>query len=332
MPTPASMFAPPPQSSLEAPVPDSPATGSVPPPPVIVSVPATSSPAPVAAMPTSSRRQTPSAPAAVATLATLREQAAAAHAEYLQFAEQFTATAAALLTAAPAATRVEPAESEESSLVLTREQCLEYAVGRIAAVFGPEFAEVDRFPTRVRLPDEPLMLVDRITALEGEPLSLSHGRVVTEHDILPGAWYLDNGRIPTCIAVEAGQADLLLSGYLGIDRRTRGLAVYRLLDAVVTFHRPMPGPGEVIRYDIRIKSFFRQGESHLFRFEFDATVGGALLLTMRDGCAGFFSESALAAGRGIVHTRLDQQPRPGKLPADWQPLVEVTPKIGRAHV
>src|SRR5205085_2248997 len=83
-----------------------------------------------------------------------------------------------------------------------------------------------------------------------------------------------NGVIPTGVAVESGQADLFLSGYLGIDFRTRGLAVYRLLDAVVSFHRGLPGPGATIRYDIRIDEFFRQGDTHLFRFRFDGTIDG----------------------------------------------------------
>ena len=165
------------------------------------------------------------------------------------------------------------------------------------------------------------MLVDRIMSVEGEPRSMTSGRVVTEHDVLPDAWYLDCGRIPTCIAVEAGQADLFLSGYLGIDFITRGLAVYRLLDAVVTFHRGLPAPGEVIRYDIRIEQFFRQDRTYLFRFSFEGTVDGEPLLSMRDGCAGFFTEAELAAGRGIVQTRFDLLPQPGIRPADWQELV-----------
>src|SRR5262249_1206298 len=33
-----------------------------------------------------------------------------------------------------------------------RGQCLQLAVGSVAAVLGPEFQEVDRLPTRVRLP------------------------------------------------------------------------------------------------------------------------------------------------------------------------------------
>ena len=203
------------------------------------------------------------------------------------------------------------------SPALDRAACLEFAVGSIAAVLGPDFAPVDAHPTRVRLPDEPLMLVDRILTIEGEPRSMTTGRVVTEHDVRPGAWYLDAGKIPTCIAVESGQADLFLSAYLGIDFETKGLAVYRLLDAAVTFHRELPGVGEVIHYDIAIDGFFRQGDARLFRFRFEATVGGEPLMTMSDGCAGFFTEAALNAGRGIVKTALDLRPMPGKRPDDW---------------
>lgn len=201
-----------------------------------------------------------------------------------------------------------------------REMCLEFAKGSVGKMLGPDFSEADTFPTRVRLPDEPLMLVDRIVELEGIPRSMTSGRVVTEHDILKNAWYLDAGRIPTCIAVEAGQADLFLSGYLGIDFVTRGLAVYRLLDAVVTFHRGLPEPGETIRYDISIERFFQQGETRFFRFRFDATVDGEPLLTMREGCAGFFTAEELSAGRGIVRGQIDTRPRRGTLPSDLREL------------
>jgi hypothetical protein len=202
-----------------------------------------------------------------------------------------------------------------------RDMCLEFATGSIANMLGPAFAEVDSYPTRVRLPDEPLMLVDRILSVEGEPRSMTGGRVVTEHDVTSDRWYLDGGRIPTCIAVEAGQADLFLSAYLGIDFISKGKAVYRLLDAVVTFHRGLPVPGEVIRYDIRIDQFFRQDQTYLFRFNFEGTVNGEPLLSMKNGCAGFFTEQELAAGQGIVHTKLDLLPQPGKLPDDWRELV-----------
>lgn len=219
----------------------------------------------------------------------------------------------------PAASLTRP-DRDGKPPAFDRDLCLEFARGSISNVLGSDFVEIDSHPTRVRLPDEPLMLVDRILEVHGQPHSMTSGRVVTEHDIHPDAWYLDNGRIPTCIAVEAGQADLFLSGYLGIDLRTRGLAVYRLLDADVTFHNPLPGPGEVIRYDIRIESFFQQDNTYLFQFNFDGTVTGAPILTMRNGCAGFFTQAELAAGRGIVHTDLDKRPLTGRRPDDWKDL------------
>jgi acyl transferase domain-containing protein/3-hydroxymyristoyl/3-hydroxydecanoyl-(acyl carrier protein) dehydratase len=215
--------------------------------------------------------------------------------------------------------------SRPEVVALDRAQCLAFAGGSIAAVLGPQYAPIDAHPTRVRLPDEPLMLVDRIIAIEGQPRSLSSGRVVTEHEIHTDAWYLDACRIPPSIAIESGQADLFLSGYLGIDFVTGGLAVYRLLDATVTFHRGLPGPGEVIRYDIKITRFFRQGDTHLFRFQFEGTVGGRPLLTMRDGCAGFFTAAELAAGKGIVPRPLEARSRTGVKPPDWTNLVPLEP-------
>ena len=160
-----------------------------------------------------------------------------------------------LMAAADPAAPDRSGEASRDALApaLDRAQCLEFAVGSIARGARPRVRR-DRRPSDARP-------AARRAADAGRPdpgdrgraaLDSTSGRVITEHDVLPGGWYLDCGRIPTCIAVEAGQADLFLSGYLGIDFVTKGLAVYRLLDAVVTFHRGLPGPGEVIRYDIQI--------------------------------------------------------------------------------
>lgn len=211
-----------------------------------------------------------------------------------------------------------PTAVEPENISFDRDMCMEFATGSIAKVLGPAFAEVDSFPSRVRLPDEPLMLVDRILEVEGEVASMSSGRVLTEHDVKSGAWYLDAGRIPTCIAVEAGQADLFLSAYLGIDLLSKGLAVYRLLDAEVCFHAVLPQAGQVIQYDIHIDEFFRQGTTWLFRFHFHGTVDGQPLITMRKGCAGFFTQAELDAGRGIVQTTLESRAIAGKCAEDWQ--------------
>ncbi|MEK6643181.1 MAG: beta-ketoacyl synthase N-terminal-like domain-containing protein [Planctomycetota bacterium] len=245
---------------------------------------------------------------------------AAAHEAFLRFSRTATEGLTSLLTVqaeligaamgsseslaelltARVPTHVENDLSKSVPVAFDRTACLEFARGKVANVLGPEFAIVDTYAARVRLPDEPLMLVDRILTVEGEKASLTHGRLVTEHDVLPGAWYLDGDRCPICITVEAGQADLFLSGYLGIDFVAKGERTYRLLDATVQFHRGLPRPGETIRYDICIDRFVRQGGTYLFFFEFDGSIDGSLVLTMRNGCAGFFTKQEIAYSHGIV--------------------------------
>jgi 3-hydroxymyristoyl/3-hydroxydecanoyl-(acyl carrier protein) dehydratase len=155
-------------------------------------------------------------------------------------------------------------------------------------------------------------------------LSMDRGQVVTEHDVLPGAWYLDGDRAPVCISVEAGQADLFLCAYLGIDHQVKGRRAYRLLDAVVTFHRGLPRPFDTIRYEIAIDRFVRQGETWMFFFRFEGYIGNEHLITMQDGCAGFFTEDEVLRSGGIILTEAERKPVAGKRPADWQPPVPMT--------
>ncbi len=206
----------------------------------------------------------------------------------------------------------------------SRKDCLTFATGSVAEVFGPEFQVVDTYQARVRLPDEPLMLVDRVVSLVGEKCSLGTGRIVTEHDVLPEAWYLDGNRAPACISVEAGQADLFLSSYLGIDHVVKGRRTYRLLDACVTFFRGLPQPGETIRYDIEIEKFIRQGDTHLFFFKFKGFIEDNLFIQMKNGCAGFFTEEEVRNSGGIVAKKMDGTRRQEDFGAEWRHPAPVT--------
>ncbi len=199
--------------------------------------------------------------------------------------------------------------------------CMEFAIGKIGNVLGPDFAIIDTYPTRVRLPDNPLMLCHRIMSVEGEIKSIGKGRCVTEHDVLPNAWYLDGNVAPVCISVEAGQADLFLCAYLGIDFKTEGKRVYRLLDATIHLHRGLPRPGETIRYDIHIDKFIQSGETWLFFFWYDGTINGKPFITMRNGCAGFFTHEEVRNSGGLI---LKDAPQLPPYTSPWQPPVAIT--------
>jgi len=206
--------------------------------------------------------------------------------------------------------------------VFPRNMCMEFAIGSVARVLGPAFTEVDTYPARVRLPGEPLMLVDRIVTIDGQKGRLGPGRIVTEHDVHPEAWYLDGGHAPVCISVEAGQADLFLCAYLGIDFKVKGKRTYRLLDATVTFHSALPCPGDTIRYDIRIDKFVRQGDTYLFFFRFEGAINGRPLITMTDGCAGFFTHAEVTKSGGIIAPDETSPDAPGGR-GKWDPWLPV---------
>lgn len=207
--------------------------------------------------------------------------------------------------------------SKVPDLFMNRDQCLEFAVGKAGNVLGPDFDIIDTYPVRVRLPDEPLMLVDRIISVHGEKLSLTSGKVVTQHDVHENAWYLDGGKAPVSISIEAGQADLFLCSWLGIDHVVKGKRKYRLLDAKVTFHRSLPVPGETIEYHIEIDRFLRQGEIYLFFFHYQGYINQLPFISMRDGCAGFFTEQEVENSGGIILKKEDKEMNLQGSPPAW---------------
>ncbi len=254
------------------------------------------------------------------------EITARAHETFLAFStqtmKQMEIQFAALVQAAIQVTHANPAAPadpmEPPPLFLDRDQCLEFARGKAGNVLGPAFDIIDTYPVRVRLPDEPLMLVDRIMEIQGEMLSMTQGKIITQHDVQANAWYLDGGKTPVSISIEAGQADLFLCAFLGIDHQVKGERKYRLLDAKVTFHRPLASPGETIEYHIEIDRFLKQGEIVLFFFHYQGYIEGRLFISMRDGCAGFFTEQEVKKSGGII---LKKTAAPKPAPGPVSPLV-----------
>ncbi|MGJ5761392.1 3-hydroxyacyl-[acyl-carrier-protein] dehydratase FabA [Streptomyces galbus] len=142
----------------------------------------------------------------------------------------------------------------------------------------------------------------------------------TEYDVPEDAWYAVDGGVPPAVAIEAGQCDLLLISYLGIDFRNRGERVYRLLDSKLVFHGDLPRTGQTLRYDISINRFVRQGDTTLFFFSYLCYADGELILELKDACAGFFSEAELATPLGVVVTEKERQRRAALTKTWFKPL------------
>ncbi|WP_415776071.1 beta-ketoacyl synthase N-terminal-like domain-containing protein [Shewanella oncorhynchi] len=186
---------------------------------------------------------------------------------------------------------------------------VEYAEGDIAKVFGPDYAIIDSYSRRVRLPTTDYLLVSRVTKLNAQMNQYQPCTMTTEYDIPVDAPYLVDGQIPWAVAVESGQCDLMLISYLGIDFENKGERVYRLLDCTLTFLGDLPRGGNTLRYDISINHFARNGDTLLFFFSYECFVGDKLILKMDGGCAGFFTDKELADGKGVIHTEAEIKAR-----------------------
>ncbi len=211
---------------------------------------------------------------------------------------------------------------------LSRAELEDIASGPISRHFGPAFAPQDAYARVVRMPEPPLLLCDRVLGIAGPPMVLGRGTIWTETDIRDDSWFVHDGHIRGGVFIEAGQADLLLASWQGIDvNQNRGERIYRLLGCDLTYRGGLPGPGDTLRYDIHVDGHARLGAIRMFFFHYDCRVDDALRLCVRNGQAGFFSDAELAESGGVLwdpatepptFTRLD----PPRVPCTKSRLTE----------
>lgn len=255
-------------------------------------------------------------------LARILARTAALHTSYLQTASELHRHYLQGFGMAPAAPAVPPVPVVTPQPVVPapisvgplwdRAQLEVLASGKVSEIFGPLFERQDAYARQVRMPEPPLLLVDRVLSITGEPGSMGLGSIVTETDVTDQSWYLHNGRMPVGLAIESGQADLLLISWLGADFRNKGERVYRLLGCEMTYHEGgLPREGDTLRYDIHVDGHARMGEVGLFFFHYDCRIGDRLVLSVRNGQAGFFTDQELANSGGVLWQAEDDRPKDG---------------------
>ncbi|MDH3382208.1 MAG: beta-hydroxydecanoyl-ACP dehydratase, partial [Flavobacteriaceae bacterium] len=158
-------------------------------------------------------------------------------------------------------------------------------------------------------------------ALKAEKMVKKPSSITTEYDIVEDNWCLIDGQIPWAVAVEAGQCDLLLISYLGIDFSCKGERVYRLVDCTLTFLDEMPKVGDVLRYEIKIKSFAKFGETEIFFFSYECFVKDKKVFTMTNGCAGFYNQKELDEGKGVIRSGIEKAERAKIIKQNFTPLL-----------
>ncbi|MFJ4839925.1 beta-ketoacyl synthase N-terminal-like domain-containing protein [Streptomyces sp. NPDC088746] len=256
-------------------------------------------------------------------VAALHQEVLAGHTEAHQRFLQVSALAVTALTAAvppnpvpvrrhapvgpSPAVQPPPVPAPRPGPAFDRAQLEHLASREISALFGPRFAEQDGYAVQTRMPGPPMLFADRVTGIDAVPAALTlpdpvrtDGRIWTETDVLADSWYLDStGRMPAGLLIEAGQADLLLLSWLGVDLINRGERAYRLLGCEVTFHGEPPRAGDTLCFEIHVDGHAEEEGVRLAFFHYDCYVDGELRLSVREGQAGFFTPAELAGSGGV---------------------------------
>ncbi len=191
-------------------------------------------------------------------------------------------------------------DNQQPTTRFTRAQLEIHADGRISEIFGAAFAGQDGYARQVRMPKPPLLLADRVLAIEGAPGVLAKGRIVTETEVAGHEWAVHCGRLAAGVLIECGQADLMLVSWQGIDAHNRGERVYRLLGCELMYHGDLPRRDDTLRFDIELDGHAAQGDVRLMFFHYDCHNGDSRQLSVRHGQAGFFTAEELAASAGCL--------------------------------
>ncbi|WP_300381377.1 beta-ketoacyl synthase N-terminal-like domain-containing protein [Henriciella sp.] len=183
----------------------------------------------------------------------------------------------------------------------TRQQIEHAAAGNISEVFGEAFTAQDKYVRQVRMPRPPMLLCDRIAGIDAEALVQGKGTIWTETDVTQDLWAVSDGRLRPGPLIEAGQADLALISWMGADMLNCSDRVYRLLGCELTFHETgLPRIGETVRFQISIKGHAELSGVRMFFFEYDCYADDRLILSVRNGQAGFFTDEELANSKGVL--------------------------------
>jgi 3-hydroxymyristoyl/3-hydroxydecanoyl-(acyl carrier protein) dehydratase len=177
------------------------------------------------------------------------------------------------------------------------------ALGRPTQAFnraGEFFEKGDR--QMPRLPGPPYHFITRVTAIEGEPMTMRPGAAAKmDYDVPPDAWYFDengNRTMPWCVLLEAAlQPCGWLSVYVGCPLATSEDVFFRNLDGAGSV-RGEVFPGCTLQTRAKVVSVTRVSGITLISYKIECFVGERLVCDLTAGF-GYFPNEALAAQVGL---------------------------------
>lgn len=193
--------------------------------------------------------------------------------------------------------------SQVSTPIISRSQLQEFGTGSIAACFGSEFSSLDDRDSP-RIPNGDLLMIDRITAINGTRRVLKPpAHLTAEYDVPQKAWFLlENSYpgVPLSLLLEmALQPCGILSAFLGTSlmlppENNR----FRNLDGELHFYQAPQLPGNTITNNVTLLDAISSGGMHIQKFAFELFVNRSLSLS-GNSSFGYFTKMAMRQQAGL---------------------------------
>lgn len=200
-----------------------------------------------------------------------------------------------------AQTTAKPAAEPEKNYLWDREQVITMTDTSMAAVLGPQYAEVDKYPIRARMPLPPFLFVSRIISIDAEFGVMRPSSIVAEYDVDEDCVFrMGDTQVSPLIGSEASHIAIFLIAYMGLDAMSKGTLSYRAIDSSqVTYSERHFRVGDVMRTVLKINRFVQNGSTTLLFFTFE-TYNGEELIAITEATGGFFTKEDLSSNKGII--------------------------------
>ncbi len=201
---------------------------------------------------------------------------------------------------APVTAGARPAEQVKP--VYTRQQLEEFANGDVVKCLGPEFAVYNGWRTP-RIPNGELLLMSRVTSIQGERFRPSPGaEIVVEYDVPVDAWYYQQNSCPYTPYSVYMEIALQPCGFLSAH-----LGTQLMFPDEDYYFRNLDGEGRILRLvDLREKTVTTTARLHktmvsgkqiIQKFDFQITADGQAIFE-GNAVFGFFPPDAMANQMG----------------------------------
>jgi 3-hydroxymyristoyl/3-hydroxydecanoyl-(acyl carrier protein) dehydratase len=197
----------------------------------------------------------------------------------------------------------------------------EMTAGRLSKVLGPQYAEADTYPTRLRMPLAPFLFVNRVTDIDATFGELRPSMIEVEHDFPEDAWYAYKGMVPYSILNEASHCGILLLSIMGVDILFKGKMLFRAIGSTVTVvTEKMIRTGETAVGRFKIGSFLKTKELMISNFSYDLFDAEDTHIFSVKGTGGIVAKEELEKTKGIQPPKPEPVETPSK-EASFTPIL-----------